>query len=395
MAEWSAAPGPLPAIVTDDLALLFAGPHATRTARAVLSLSCPDDGWEAVLGVMLRDGLGNLPDFFAGQLDGAALTGAVRGEARLIATHLDGTRTELSGAELRTWREFRLDDVASFTAHAGSDTALPLAPARPGPLAVSHLGCDLTGAAPAPAPTPVGASTPAAAIDPALTLEFSDLAEPAADEPAPAAAPGQPVSPPAAVPVGGPATGRFDDLFGATIHFGVEAAAVRPPAPGDDPGAEHAFEEPAAAVSGIVCVAGHPNPLARDTCTRCGASLADAALSRVPRPDLGAVVLPDGGAVPLTGSLLIGRSPRVDRTDGEVIPTLVVIDDPDVSRTHVRIVIEGWQVLLEDLGSTNGTVFTALGSGPRRIRPGEAVLVTDGAVADLGPRSRITFTGVP
>lgn len=380
MAEWSSAPGELPAIVTGDLALLFSGAHATRAARAVLSHTAAGDGWESVLDLMLRSGLSGLPDFFVGQVDGTVLAGAVRGDARLTATHLDGSTTQLAGAGLRTWREFRLEDVAAFTADAGPGTGLPLAPARPGPLAVSQLGCVMAAAVPAPAAAPA---------DPALTLEFSDFLEPAT---APDEAQAVLASPLAAARADGPATGRYDDLFGATIHFGVEAAAVRPP---DDDDEEHALEEPAAAVSGIVCVAGHPNPLARVTCTRCGASLTGAALSRVPRPELGAVVLPDGREVPLVGTLLIGRSPRVDRTDGDAIPTLVVIDDPDVSRTHVRVLIEGWQVLLEDLGSTNGTVFTALGTGPRRVRPGEAVLVTDGAVADLGPRSRITFTGVP
>ncbi|MCR2816983.1 FHA domain-containing protein [Microbacterium jiangjiandongii] len=380
MAEWSSAPGHLPAIVTGDLALLFAGPHATRAARAVLSHAAPGDGWESVLDLMLRDGLSRLPDFFAGQLDDGALAGVVRGTARLTAAHFDGSTTELSGAELRTWREFRLEKVASFTAHAGADTGLPLAPARPGPLAVSRIGCVMAAASAAPAP-----------VDLARTLEFSDFLEPAPDQQAADAAAASHAPDPAVASVDVPGSGRYDELFGATIHFGVEAAAVRPPEDGD----EQSLEEPAAAVSGIVCVAGHPNPLARETCTRCGASLTGAELSRVPRPNLGAVVLPDGRPVPLAGAILIGRSPRVDRTDGDAMPTLVVIDDPDVSRTHVRIVIEGWQVLLEDLGSTNGTVFTARGTGPRRIRPGEAVLVTDGAVADLGPRSRITFTGVP
>ncbi|MDL5350824.1 FHA domain-containing protein [Microbacterium sp. zg-YB36] len=369
MADWSYRPGELPAILTGSLALLFAGPRAAATARTVLTEAAPGDGWEAALDVMLRGGVSAVPDLFAGEVTGDTLSGLVRGDVRLTVTHRDGRATELAGTHLRTWHEFCLTEVASFTAHAGSPTPGPAVPAHLGPLAVSQLSCTVATAAPA---------------DPGLTLEFSD----ALFEQAPELA----RQPGSAVPAA-PAAGRYDELFGATIHFGVEAAAVRPPdEDADDP---QLREEPAAAISGIVCVAGHPNPLERDTCTRCGASLTGAAVARVPLPDLGAVLLPDGRSIPLQGTVLIGRSPRADRTAGDAIPTLVSIDDRDVSRTHVRIHVEGWQVLLEDLGSTNGTVFTAVGTGPRRVRPGEPVLVTDGAVAELGTGSRITFAGIP
>ncbi|MBD7956946.1 FHA domain-containing protein [Microbacterium sp. Sa4CUA7] len=371
MAEWSYAAGDLPAILTGRLALLFAGPQAAPAARSVLAAARPEDTWDTALDVVLRAGLAGAPDLFAGQLDGTTLTGIVRGAVRMTVHHEDGRTTEMTGAGLRTWQEFHLVGVASFAVDAGP-TAGAHRPAGLGPLAVSQLACRV-----APATT-----------DPGLTLEFSDTLF----EQTPELAPGL-----VAALDSAPATGRYDDLFGATIHFGVEAAAVRPPDEDAEqmPPAPVPADEPASAVSGIVCVAGHPNPLERDACTRCGASLADAAVARVPSPDLGTVVLPDGRAVALAGTLLIGRSPRADRTDGDGIPTLVSIDDRDVSRTHVRIRTEGWQVLLEDLGSTNGTVFTAVGMGPRRIRPGESVLVTDGSVADLGTGSRIGFAGLP
>ena len=371
MAEWSYAAGDLPAILTGRLALLFAGPQAAPTARTVLAAARPEDTWETALDVVLRAGLAAAPDLFVGQLDGAGLTGVVRGGVRVTVHHDDGRTTELTGEGLRTWQEFHLGGVASFAVDAGGAAGTHRA-AAPGPLAVSQLACRVA----------------SAAADPGLTLEFSDTLF----EQAPELMPGL-----VAALESAPATGRYDDLFGATIHFGVEAAAVRPP--DDDleqaPTDRVPLEEPPAAVSGIVCVAGHPNPLERDVCTRCGASLSGAAVARVPSPDLGTVVLPDGRVIALSGTLLIGRSPRADRTDGDGIPTLVEIDDRDVSRTHVRIRTEGWQVLLEDLGSTNGTVFTAVGTGPRRIRPGETVLVTDGAVADLGTGSRLTFAGLP
>jgi len=43
---------------------------------------------------------------------------------------------------------------------------------------------------------------------------------------------------------------------------------------------------------------------------------------------------------------VIGRDPNCD---------LAVAEDPRISRRHARIRVQGKQVLLEDMGSTNGT----------------------------------------
>ena len=55
---------------------------------------------------------------------------------------------------------------------------------------------------------------------------------------------------------------------------------------------------------------------------------------------------PDAGRqVPLTGPVDIGRDPSAS----------VVLDDPQVSRHHVRITPQGAGAVVEDLGSSNGT----------------------------------------
>ncbi|MHB1017883.1 MAG: FHA domain-containing protein [Coriobacteriia bacterium] len=54
-----------------------------------------------------------------------------------------------------------------------------------------------------------------------------------------------------------------------------------------------------------------------------------------------------GISVPLTGPVLIGRSPDAD----------LVIADDFVSSTHARISISESGPVLEDLGSTNGTLL--------------------------------------
>ena len=50
--------------------------------------------------------------------------------------------------------------------------------------------------------------------------------------------------------------------------------------------------------------------------------------------------------VDILGPVVIGRSPSSD----------IVIDEPYVSSTHARLTLQGPALVLEDLGSTNGTL---------------------------------------
>src|SRR5699024_10061379 len=83
---------------------------------------------------------------------------------------------------------------------------------------------------------------------------------------------------------------------------------------------------------------------------------------------------------------LIGRAPESHRFEGPLGPHLVTVPSPqhDISRTHAQISPEGGHVVVTDLNSTNGTIITLPGAAPRRLHPGEAVPVGDGAVVDLG-----------
>ncbi len=96
--------------------------------------------------------------------------------------------------------------------------------------------------------------------------------------------------------------------------------------------------------------------------------------------------LSTGQVVELDRPVLIGRAPESSRfTFGET-PRLVTVPSPqqDISRTHVEIKLEGDNVLVTDLRSTNGTVVVLPGSPPRRLHPGESMPVPHGTVVDLG-----------
>lgn len=71
-----------------------------------------------------------------------------------------------------------------------------------------------------------------------------------------------------------------------------------------------------------------------------------------------------GVTVPLSGPLVIGRSPGAD----------IVIGDDFVSGRHAKVYQAGNEVVLEDLGSTNGTILNGEPvRTPQSLRPGDTI----------------------
>jgi len=165
-----------------------------------------------------------------------------------------------------------------------------------------------------------------------------------------------------------PPTGKSEipDL-GAALAAEPPGAAVPPreatgPAEQPLPSAETPVDDLEAAadapiVLGVYCKNGHfGDPNAR-SCVVCGVSRGrrGPAPQPGPRPPLGALVLDDDSALELSIDCVVGREPALDPSvaAGEAHP--LAIADAAVSRVHARIHLDGWQVLLIDLGSVNGT----------------------------------------
>ncbi|BDZ41258.1 hypothetical protein GCM10025865_05570 [Paraoerskovia sediminicola] len=68
--------------------------------------------------------------------------------------------------------------------------------------------------------------------------------------------------------------------------------------------------------------------------------------------------------------------------------------EQDISRSHVEIRLEGWHVLVDDLGTTNGTVLHRPGQPPRRLQPGVPEIASSGDVVDLGDGVTLTLHGI-
>lgn len=146
---------------------------------------------------------------------------------------------------------------------------------------------------------------------------------------------------------------------------------------------------PGVQVPAVACPAGHLNPPEQVTCRVCGIEVPAQPAVTSPRPDLGALVLAKGAdgvpeRIPLTGSLIIGRRPHVD-TVGNSVPRLVEIPSPDkdLSRNHLRVSVEGWHVVVCDLGSTNGTVVQLPGDKPQRLHESRPVVISPDSRIEL------------
>ena len=237
-----------------------------------------------------------------------------------------------------------------------------LAPSAPAPTAPSPTAPSPV----APAPTPAPTSTPARPT-PALPVPAPPTSTPTASTP--------------------PTAGPVDDEAEATVDRSALLAAQ---------GAGSAHAGPT--VLAVLCPAGHTSPPHAGTCRVCQRTIPQQQPFQTPRPALGTLRLSTGDVVTLDRGVLLGRSPKLnaDLPPGER-PHLVRVPSPenDISRNHVEVVLEGWHVLVRDLGSTNGTTVTLPGQPPVRLRPGDSQVIEPGTVVTLADEVSLTFEVAP
>ena len=103
----------------------------------------------------------------------------------------------------------------------------------------------------------------------------------------------------------------------------------------------------------------------------------------VPRPVLGIVRSSFGVSLDLAGIVLIGRAPDT-RGDSSVQVIKVPSPNTDISRTHLRVSPNEWNIEVTDLNSTNGSVLAVPGQPPVKLPPGVPTAVPLGTIVDLG-----------
>ncbi|GAA3817558.1 hypothetical protein GCM10022226_42690 [Sphaerisporangium flaviroseum] len=142
-------------------------------------------------------------------------------------------------------------------------------------------------------------------------------------------------------------------------------------------------------VYGVDCKNDHFNDPRVPYCAVCGIALVQRTL--VPykgeRPPLGVLLLDDGLTLRLDSDYLLGRDPEraPEVTSGEARPARVTSPDGSVSRRHLRVKLDGWDVNLIDLGSVNGTQVQPPGD-PNfyDIPPNEPVPILPGTTVRVG-----------
>jgi hypothetical protein len=184
-------------------------------------------------------------------------------------------------------------------------------------------------------------------------------------------------------------------LFGEGDGEGVEAREPLPVAGSADEPLDHIPEiaaEPAK-VRGVRCFRGHFNHPNARYCAVCGAGF-DQGISRVadfgPRPPLGVLVIDDGSAFVLDTDYVVGREPELDAGVAAGLARALTLVDQErsVSRTHADIKLEGWEVVVSDRGSANGTFVLLPGAQQwSRLPPGQPFRLPPGARVGLGRRS--------
>ncbi|MCF6378929.1 FHA domain-containing protein [Nocardioides KLBMP 9356] len=154
----------------------------------------------------------------------------------------------------------------------------------------------------------------------------------------------------------------------------------------------HLSHGTAPTVLAVSCPLGHLTPPVSPQCRVCHQRVAPQEPRRVERPTLGGLRLPTGEVVPLDRGVVLGRKPAP--ADGSTDwPHLVHLpkDHSFVSRQHLQIELDGWDVVARDLDSRGGTTIAPPGREPQRMRPRDAYVLESGTVLDLAQVYAVRF----
>lgn len=343
----------------------------------------------AVIEALSGGSLSALTDFACVLVDGDDLRIVLRGSYSAV---VDGQ--ELSGAGVATWVEQTFPGAAehSVLVRAGDPSCqgpeLPLSTGvvlasqvawasngsatASSPLAVSHPAPVEPVAEPVPVVVPepeiIGISEPVAAAE--------DVATPEPEQPGPVSSPDQvpeetmiefeEAEPEPNHPVA--ETDPEPEELAELTEQPVLAPVLEDPAEPDDAPGDH---------DGRTITADQLRALREQ----------QAPVEQIARAE---VVLPDGTRHPVAPRVLLGRRPEARQLASGGVPTLVTVDGPYVSSTHLEVVVEGPRVLATDL-STNGTVMMQPGQPAQALVKGQATEVIPGTVLALADDFAVTI----
>jgi hypothetical protein len=384
--DWTVLAGPSSLVVLE--------PAAAERPEVLTAI------WEEVLGArsiidlasrLAGFGIETMPSFAALFWTSDGMRSLVRGA--IAVTDLADGRVVANGTGVQTWTEVGLAGLdcarVDMQRPAEPQTQLPLVV---GVVQAASLTLDATATAAVSSPQLASASGDAqdSAAFAAGRATGEEATEPVPDE-HPTPTTGWYPPPPAPAP---PATeSAATELIAYPVDDDGPATQVMasPPPADETTGAEGVTaSEGQEFVLAVSCPQGHANPSPTRQCRVCGQRVRRQTPRLQARPVLATLVPPDGEPCPLDAPVLVGRAPAADPDDAPT-PRLLTVASPgqDISRTHVRIAPDGWQIVATDLHSTNGTVLMRPHADAELLTPGEPIVVPIGSVLQLGEGVRI------
>jgi hypothetical protein len=162
------------------------------------------------------------------------------------------------------------------------------------------------------------------------------------------------------------------------------AESVGSTEPTSEPSLDESIQD--SAILAVLCQRGHANPPSSTDCRACSSPVARNVPQFVAGPVLAVLRASDGSSAEVDRPVLVGRAPSGDRSNSRS-PRLMTVPSPnhDISRTHLEVAPDDWQIVVTDLNSTNGTVLVRPGAVDRQqLAPGDPVHVQLGSVLELG-----------
>lgn len=177
-------------------------------------------------------------------------------------------------------------------------------------------------------------------------------------------------------------------------HDGRTVSAVGLHAARNALGGQTGLGEPSGtgpSVMAVFCEAGHPNPVHASSCRECDSTITSRT-GQVERPVLGVLRVSSGATAILDTDVIIGRLPQGTSSTAAQRPRLLAVPSPGkaISKTHCAVRVEGWDMRVEDLGSTNGTFLLRAGEEPRRVPEHQQLLLRVGDIIDIGDGTTLT-----
>ncbi|WP_297747036.1 FHA domain-containing protein [uncultured Tessaracoccus sp.] len=173
--------------------------------------------------------------------------------------------------------------------------------------------------------------------------------------------------------------GEVDDEPGTVFSTDL-AATHKPPI---------AQPTPDPQVMAVPCRNGHANPRGASSCRLCSEPVDPSNPRLIRRPVLAAVISNQGDGADLVSGVVVGRSPDGARGPRGSYLMRVSSSGNDISRNHILITPNEWNIVLTDLHSTNGTLVRPPGEPEFELRDGRSVTVEIGTELLLDDQVRL------